>query len=197
MLKPTQGKLLPITNSQVCYTKLGKAITLFVLVSDDVGCILLIRMQLTVVLALKTPGSHSDKREIDNGQEQDQGDTSSDHEFSAEQEQLFQTRFEEGYDLMDPEYLCWLKVNHPDSVSVYENTPISVPKSFDGGIDDDTSLTDTFSYVQPLTPTSTTEQSPITKSDLIVATSTASETAQVTYSASKAGKSPPITTPSM
>ena len=44
------------------------------------------------------------------------GDENTVTEFSIEQEQRFQTRFEEGYDLMDSEYLRWLEINHPDSV---------------------------------------------------------------------------------
>ena len=34
-------------------------------------------------------------------------------EFSPEQELLFQKRFEENYDLPDPVYQQWLKINHP------------------------------------------------------------------------------------
>jgi len=34
-------------------------------------------------------------------------------EFSPEQEQLFQRRFEEKYDLSDPVYQQWLKIYHP------------------------------------------------------------------------------------
>ena len=37
--------------------------------------------------------------------------------FSAEQQQCFQTRYEEGYDIPDPEYLQWLAIHHPESVS--------------------------------------------------------------------------------
>ena len=40
-------------------------------------------------------------------------------EFSIEQEQRFQTRFEEGYNLMDPEYLCWLEINHHQLTDTY------------------------------------------------------------------------------
>ena len=37
--------------------------------------------------------------------------------FSAEQELLFQTRYEEGYDLPDLDYHQWLTIHHPESVS--------------------------------------------------------------------------------
>ena len=33
--------------------------------------------------------------------------------FSQEQEELYRTRFEEGYDLMDPQYLQWLEIHWP------------------------------------------------------------------------------------
>lgn len=35
--------------------------------------------------------------------------------FSPEKETLFKKRYEEKYDLKDPEYVCWLRINHPDS----------------------------------------------------------------------------------
>ena len=34
--------------------------------------------------------------------------------FTLEQLKLFQHRFEEGYDLKDPEYITWLKIHHPE-----------------------------------------------------------------------------------
>ena len=37
--------------------------------------------------------------------------------FSAEQQLLFQTRYEEGYNLHDPDYQQWLTIHHPESVS--------------------------------------------------------------------------------
>ena len=46
--------------------------------------------------------------------------------FPIGQEQCFQTRFEEGYDLMDPEYLHWLEINHPDSVPADRHMPLEV-----------------------------------------------------------------------
>ena len=34
--------------------------------------------------------------------------------FTSEKEALFKRRFEEGYDLNDPAYVAWLKINHPE-----------------------------------------------------------------------------------
>ena len=51
------------------------------------------------------------------------------HVFSAEQEELFQTRYEEGYDLPDPEYLHWLTIHNPESASADQqaHTPPTDP----------------------------------------------------------------------
>ena len=34
--------------------------------------------------------------------------------FSPEKEAIFRQRYEENYDLSDPEYVAWLKINHPE-----------------------------------------------------------------------------------
>lgn len=34
--------------------------------------------------------------------------------FSAEKESLYRKRFEEGYNVSDPEYIAWLRINHPE-----------------------------------------------------------------------------------
>ena len=39
-------------------------------------------------------------------------------EFTSDQEQLFQRRFVENYDLPDPVYQQWLKINHPTAQPV-------------------------------------------------------------------------------
>ena len=40
--------------------------------------------------------------------------------FSSEKEAIYQKRYDERYDLKDPEYVTWLKMNHPDAeVSTY------------------------------------------------------------------------------
>jgi len=35
--------------------------------------------------------------------------------FSPEQEALYQKRFDENYDISDPSYVAWLKINHPEA----------------------------------------------------------------------------------
>ena len=67
--------------------------------------------------------------------------------FSAEQQQCFQTRYEEGYDIPDPEYLQWLAIHHPESVSADQHgqVPPTDPSKME-------SLTDLFSLVDPLHP---------------------------------------------
>ena len=37
--------------------------------------------------------------------------------FSPEKQSLFQKRYEEGYDMNDPEYMVWLRINHSDEVN--------------------------------------------------------------------------------
>ena len=37
--------------------------------------------------------------------------------FTAEQERLYECRFKEGYDLEDPGYEVWLRINHPAETS--------------------------------------------------------------------------------
>ena len=44
--------------------------------------------------------------------------------FTSEQETLYARRFEEEYDLKDPAYVAWLKINHPD-------VPVSITGSDD------------------------------------------------------------------
>jgi hypothetical protein len=34
--------------------------------------------------------------------------------FSVEQEELFSKRFKEGYDIANPDYVAWLRINHPE-----------------------------------------------------------------------------------
>lgn len=35
--------------------------------------------------------------------------------FSPEKEELYKRRFEAGYDLQGPDYVAWLKINHPEA----------------------------------------------------------------------------------
>ena len=76
------------------------------------------------------------------------GDENTVAEFSTEHKQRFQTRFE-GYDLMDSEYLRWLEINHPDSVPADRHMLVLAPESCGGVSEDNPTLTDVFSYVQP------------------------------------------------
>lgn len=47
--------------------------------------------------------------------------------FTSEQESLYKERFEEGYDLRDPSFMAWLKLNHPEApVSVHGSDVPSV-----------------------------------------------------------------------
>ena len=78
-------------------------------------------------------------------------------EFSIEQEQHFRTRFEGGYDLMDPEHLHWLEINHPDSVPADRHMLVLAPESSGGVSEDSRTLTDVFSFVQPSSPLTMTE----------------------------------------
>ena len=47
-------------------------------------------------------------------------------QFTHEQAELFQTRYEEGYDLHDPVYLTWLQIHHPDVCSDTVSSPGSL-----------------------------------------------------------------------
>ena len=86
----------------------------------------------------------------------DNGDKNTVTEFSIEQEKLFQTRFK-GYDFMDPDYLCWLEFNHPDSVPADRHMLVLAPESSEGSSGDNPTLTDMFSFMQPSSPLSMSE----------------------------------------
>ena len=90
-----------------------------------------------------------EQTETENGL-MENGDENTVTEFSTEQEQRFQTRFEEGYDLMDSEYLRWLEINHPDSVPADRHMLVLAPESCGGVSEDNPTLTDVFLYVSPL-----------------------------------------------
>lgn len=42
--------------------------------------------------------------------------------FTPDKEELFQHRYEEGYDLYDPEYFSWLEVYHPEALPSNESS---------------------------------------------------------------------------
>ena len=60
--------------------------------------------------------------------------------FSAEKEQLFQMRYEEGYDLFDEEYLQWLNTYHPNAIPQDPEAPEAPPDLFDFDSADDLQL---------------------------------------------------------
>ena len=78
-------------------------------------------------------------------------------EFSMEQEQRFRERFEEEYDLIDPEYLRWLEINHPDRVPADRHLLVFAPDSA-GVSEDNPTLSNVFSFVQPSSPLTMTER---------------------------------------
>ena len=43
--------------------------------------------------------------------------------FTEEQESLYSRRYEEGYDLDDPGFVAWLKINHPDQCVSVRSAP--------------------------------------------------------------------------
>ena len=64
--------------------------------------------------------------------------SSATHSFSAEQEEHFQRRYTEGYNLLiDPDYVEWLKLNHPESDLLANSSVTDYP-----GLNDQDELTD-------------------------------------------------------
>ena len=57
---------------------------------------------------------------------------SSESIFTTEEETLYARRYKEGYDLLDPGYTAWLKINHPEVSSA--NLPTSQTSSADSSI---------------------------------------------------------------
>lgn len=62
------------------------------------------------------------------------------NEFSAEKLEVFQTRYEEGYDIYDRDYMMWLEINHPSTVEDY--CLKSIPST--------SSIADNFTSIEPL-----------------------------------------------
>lgn len=76
--------------------------------------------------AVKTPpstASSSAKDSTEEDENQKSGESSdSKANFSTEQEELFQKRFAEGYDIYtDDDYIHWLHINHPESLHSSDN----------------------------------------------------------------------------
>ena len=54
--------------------------------------------------------------------------------FSKEQEILLKKRFEEGYNIYEPDYVIWLKDNHPEAATQFPNElPLTVSSSSSTG----------------------------------------------------------------
>ena len=71
--------------------------------------------------------------------------------FSKEKEELFQKRYEEKYDIPDPEYVAWLRLNHPDAeVSPSEASSLSSGKQ--GSIDTAKVLAEVLVLPEPKAP---------------------------------------------
>ena len=99
----------------------------------------------------------SDQQPEEENDLMENGDENTVTEFSVEQEERFRERFEEGYDLIDPEYLRWLEINHPDSIPADRHMLVLAPESSADVSEDNPTLTDVFSFVQPSSPIPTTE----------------------------------------
>ena len=61
--------------------------------------------------------------------EKSQPDKEPDNLFTREQESLYKRRFEEGYDVHDPSYIAWLRINHPDTSPPCSVSAVSTQKS--------------------------------------------------------------------
>ena len=48
------------------------------------------------------------------------------HQSTTCNVELFEKRYNKGYNLYDPDYLSWLEVNHPDAVPVDRHSFTSV-----------------------------------------------------------------------
>ena len=71
--------------------------------------------------------------------------------FSKEKEELFRKRYEEKYDIPDPEYVAWLRLNHPDAeVSPSEASSLSSGKQ--GSVDSSKVLAEVLVLPEPRAP---------------------------------------------
>ena len=83
----------------------------------------------------QTTVSSSEQRELSfYSNEEEPPAYPSDQQFTPEQEALFNRRLEENYDIPDPVYLEWLKINHPEKHP--DNSSLSDYFSFAGSSDD-------------------------------------------------------------
>ena len=62
-------------------------------------------------------GTYSNSSDVPGNTNCSSNENSTDEEnkadFTKEEDAKFAKRFEEGYDLYDPKYISWLKINHP------------------------------------------------------------------------------------
>ena len=135
-------------------------------VSDDVVCIHIIHKPL-IDCSISTDNPEatltqpSDQQREKENDFMENGDENTFTEFSVEQEERFRERFEEGYDLIDPEHLRWLEINHPNSIPADRHMLVLAPESSADVSEDNPTLTDVlFSFVQPSSPIPTTEATP-------------------------------------
>ena len=116
-------------------------------VSDDVVCIHLIHKPL-IDCSISTDNPEatltrpSDQQPEEENDLMENGDENTFTEFSVEQEERFRERFEEGYDLIDPEHLRWLEINHPDSIPADRHMLVLAPESSADVSEDNPTLTD-------------------------------------------------------
>ena len=109
--------------------------------------------------------SHGGENEMESkkpedGENSDEQEKSKSTTFSKEQEQLYQRRYEEGYDLMDPQYLRWLEIHHPESVPADKDKLVPAPESTEDL--NQQSLADVFSFVSPTSPVTMNDTEPLT-----------------------------------
>ena len=77
--------------------------------------------------------------------------------FPLSKSNVFRQGSKKGNDLIAPEYLRWLEINHPDSVPADRHMLVLAPESSGGVSEDSPTLTDVFSFVQPSSPLTMTE----------------------------------------
>ena len=87
-------------------------------------------------------GTHSNSSNApDNancGSNENSTDEENEADFTEEEEAKFANRFEEGYDLYDPKYISWLKINHP--AATLPATFTFVPPNFEQSCEISSSL---------------------------------------------------------
>ena len=72
--------------------------------------------------------------------------------FSSEQEQLFQKKYEEQYDLPDPVYQQWLRINHPTTELVKE-IQINEIDSLETSLEQEEQVYDSCDFLNPFSDT--------------------------------------------